>query len=120
MQRSGCDADDPRMVRLISLAADHFLARTVHESRQLSLLRTAVNPTTAKKAAAQSSSKTSSKKRKGGAGASGEANAENNEKNKGGKETENNLFQIEDLAMALADQGVHISTGSKKAKNSNF
>jgi len=103
MQRSGCNADDPRMVRLISLAADHFLARTIHESRQLSLLRTAVNSTAA------SQSKTSSKKRKAGGSAEDGGN-----KGKGG--SSENLFQIEDLAMSLADQGVHVSSKSKRAK----
>ena len=39
MQKSGINAVDPRMVKLISLAADKFLSETIHEARQMSLLR---------------------------------------------------------------------------------
>ena len=39
MQRSGVMAADPRMIKLISLAADKFLSETIHEARQMSLLR---------------------------------------------------------------------------------
>jgi transcription initiation factor TFIID subunit 10 len=39
MQKGGIMAYDPRMVKLISLAADKFLSETIHEARQMSLLR---------------------------------------------------------------------------------
>ena len=39
MQKSGIMVADPRMVKLISLAADKFLSETIHEARQMSLLR---------------------------------------------------------------------------------
>lgn len=39
MQKTGVTVADPRMVKLISLAADKFLSETIHEARQMSLLR---------------------------------------------------------------------------------
>ena len=39
MQKSGIMAADPRIVKLVSLAADKFLSETIHEARQMSLLR---------------------------------------------------------------------------------
>lgn len=39
MQKSGIMTADSRMVKLISLAADKFLSETIHEARQMSLLR---------------------------------------------------------------------------------
>ena len=44
MQKGGVEAGDPRMVKLLSLAADHFLAKTIYEARQMSLLRTQIGP----------------------------------------------------------------------------
>jgi transcription initiation factor TFIID subunit 10 len=41
MQKSGINAMDERTVKLISLASDHFLAKTVHEAKQMSLLKLA-------------------------------------------------------------------------------
>jgi len=45
MQKSGVEAGDPRMTKLLSLAADNFLAKTIYEARQMSLLRTQTGPT---------------------------------------------------------------------------
>ena len=39
MNKAGTEAADSRMVKLMSLAADHFLAKTIYESRQICLLR---------------------------------------------------------------------------------
>ena len=39
MQKSGVEVLDERMVKLISLATDHFLATTVREAKQMSLLK---------------------------------------------------------------------------------
>lgn len=39
MQKSGVEVLDERMVKLISLAADHFLATTVREAKQMSQLK---------------------------------------------------------------------------------
>jgi len=39
MSKSGVDAIDPRMTKLVSLAADFFLSKTVHEAKQMSLLK---------------------------------------------------------------------------------
>ena len=39
MNKGGVEVGDHRMTKLISLAADHFLAKTVYESRQVCLLR---------------------------------------------------------------------------------
>ena len=39
MNRGGVEVGDPRMVKLVALAADHFLAKTIFESRQVCLLR---------------------------------------------------------------------------------
>jgi transcription initiation factor TFIID subunit 10 len=39
MRKSGIMTADSRMVKLISLAADKFLSETIHEARQMSLLR---------------------------------------------------------------------------------
>lgn len=39
MNKGGVEAGDPRMTKMIALAADHFLAKTVYESRQVCLLR---------------------------------------------------------------------------------
>ena len=39
MNKAGTEVGDPRMVKLVALAADHFLAKTIHESRQICLLR---------------------------------------------------------------------------------
>jgi transcription initiation factor TFIID subunit 10 len=39
MQKSGVTVTDPRMVKLISLAADKFLSETIHGTKQMSLLR---------------------------------------------------------------------------------
>eukprot|EP00596_Hydrurales_sp_CCMP1899_P001475 CAMPEP_0119037772 /NCGR_PEP_ID=MMETSP1177-20130426/6270_1 /TAXON_ID=2985 /ORGANISM="Ochromonas sp, Strain CCMP1899" /LENGTH=120 /DNA_ID=CAMNT_0006999437 /DNA_START=17 /DNA_END=379 /DNA_ORIENTATION=+ len=39
MQKSGVMIADERIVKLISLAADKFLSETIHEARQMSLLR---------------------------------------------------------------------------------
>ena len=39
MNKSGIEAKDQRMVKLISLATDHFLAKTIFEAKQLTLLR---------------------------------------------------------------------------------
>jgi len=41
MQKSGINPMDERMVKLVSLASDHFLAKTVHEAKQMSLLKQA-------------------------------------------------------------------------------
>jgi hypothetical protein len=41
MQMSGINPMDERMVKLVSLASDHFLAKTVHEAKQMSLLKQA-------------------------------------------------------------------------------
>lgn len=49
MNKGGVEAGDPRMVKFISLAADHFLAKTVYESRQVCLLRQENTATTSKK-----------------------------------------------------------------------
>lgn len=49
MNKGGVEAGDPRMVKLISLAADHFLAKTVYESRQVCLLRQENTSSTTKK-----------------------------------------------------------------------
>ena len=42
MQKSGVEGGDVRMAKLLSLAADNFLAKTIYEARQMSLLRTQV------------------------------------------------------------------------------
>ncbi len=39
MNKAGTEVGDSRMVKLMSLAADHFLAKTVYESRQICQLR---------------------------------------------------------------------------------
>jgi hypothetical protein len=39
MQKAGCEAEEERLVKLVSLAADHFLAKTVYEAKQVTLLR---------------------------------------------------------------------------------
>jgi|MDTB01.1.fsa_nt_gb transcription initiation factor TFIID subunit 10 len=39
MNKAGTEVGDSRMVKLMSLAADHFLAKTVYESRQICMLR---------------------------------------------------------------------------------
>jgi hypothetical protein len=44
MQKSGVEGNDARMVKLLSLAADNFLAKTIYEARQTSLLRTQAGP----------------------------------------------------------------------------
>jgi transcription initiation factor TFIID subunit 10 len=52
MNKGGVEAGDPRMVKLTALAADHFLAKTIYESRQICLLRQenlAVSTTKSKK-----------------------------------------------------------------------
>jgi transcription initiation factor TFIID subunit 10 len=41
MQRSGINVMDERMVKLVALASDYFLAKTVHEAKQMSLLKQA-------------------------------------------------------------------------------
>lgn len=92
MQKNGVEGSDDRMVKLISLAADQFLARTIHESHQLYLLRTSVNPST---------KKTSGGKRKREEASSAEI-----------KDIPA-LFQTEDLQMALASQGIHIMAKKK-------
>jgi transcription initiation factor TFIID subunit 10 len=97
MQKSGIEAHDERMVKLMSLAADHFLARTIHDSRQLSLLRTQINPSSA------SRSKASKRKREEAAAAQSSRDAEA-------------LFHIDDLAKALAEQGVHITRNNSSNK----
>lgn len=39
LQKIGVSVDDPRVAKLVSLAADKFLAETIHETRQNALLR---------------------------------------------------------------------------------
>jgi transcription initiation factor TFIID subunit 10 len=39
LRKSGVSVEDPRIAKLVSLAADKFLAETIHETRQISLLR---------------------------------------------------------------------------------
>ena len=87
MQKNGVEGSDDRMVKLISLAADQFLARTIHESHQLYLLRTSVNPST--------------KKMSGGKRKREEASSAENKEIPA-------LFQTEDLQRSLASQGIHI------------
>ncbi len=116
MQKGGISVRDPRMTKMLALATDYFLAKTVHEARQLSLLRTqsgsgggASAPASApnaaakgakgkKKAAAQEASSSSSSSTQGsGSALDGQGISD--------------IFLLEDLQRALADQGIHI--GSK-------
>ena len=52
MKKSGINAVDPRISKLMSLAADKFLSETIHEARQMSILRkqSSVNKQTKRKA----------------------------------------------------------------------
>lgn len=82
MQKSGVDVLDERMIKLTSLAADHFLAKTIHEAKQMSLLKQAP--------------KIKGSKRKGGSGADKEAE---------------DVIELEDLERALIEQGVQLRRG---------
>ena len=56
MQRSGITVMDERMVKLVALASDYFLAKTVHEAKQMSLLKqTAKNKGTKRKGMTETS-----------------------------------------------------------------
>ena len=82
MEKSGVSALDERMVKLISLASDHFLAKTVHEAKQMSLLKQAPKTKGTKRKAAQEP-------------AAGP----------------DDLLELEDLERALSEQGVFIRKG---------
>jgi hypothetical protein len=43
LEKSGCTTTDPKVLKLVSLAADKFLAETVYEAKEQSLLK-ANNP----------------------------------------------------------------------------
>ena len=59
MQKSGVEGGDARMVKLLSLAADNFLAKTIYEARQMSLLRTQVGPSSKAQSKAEQKRKVS-------------------------------------------------------------
>jgi len=82
MQRSGINVMDERMVKLVALASDYFLAKTVHEAKQMSLLKQAP--------------KTKGTKRKEMSAA--EPVAED-------------IIELEDLERALVEQGVFLRKG---------
>jgi hypothetical protein len=110
MQKSGVEASDHRMVKLIALATDHFLARTIHEARQLSLLRTqhGIEPTKEiQKPKSENNKKTKGNKRKIADVEKEEAEADRDDDN-ADINTMDSMFLLEDLRKALADQGVNI------------
>ena len=85
MQKSGINIMDERMVKLISLASDHFLAKTVHEAKQMSLLKQAP--------------KTKGIKRKGAVISNDPVIVHED------------IIELEDLERALLEQGVFLRKG---------
>ena len=83
VQKSGVNALDERMIKLISLASDHFLAKTVHEAKQMSLLKQAPKAKGTKRKAPSSSDQA------------------------GPEDT----MELEDLERALTEAGVFIRKG---------
>ncbi len=126
MQKGGVSVHDPRMTKMLSLAADYFLAKTIHEARQLSLLRTqsgsgGAGAGAGGNSAAASASNAAAKGVKGkkkaaaAAAAAAAATASSHDptaegQGQGQVHSISDIFLLEDLQRALADQGIHISS----------
>ncbi len=125
MQKGGVSVRDPRMTKMLALATDYFLAKTVHEARQLALLRTQSGSGGSGGSgggggggsAAASASNAAAKGAKGKkkAAAALEASSSSSSSSSQGSALDgqgvSDIFLLEDLQRALADQGIHI--GSK-------